>query len=224
MSGEELMSGTHDCGGDAAAYALGALDPGEAEEFKRHMDGCVVCRDELLAFQEVVDALPMSAVQHPVRRSLRRRVLTQVRDEARTAQRAARPARRAFPRPALAGGLLAAVVVAVVVGVVAGGSNSTHVYRASVGYAQLRVSSGHAELVVNRLPPAPNGRIYEVWLRRPNQAPSPTKALFGVTSKGAADVGVPGNLHEVSAVLVTQEPAGGSPHPTSAPVIVTPIT
>ena len=38
-----------------------------------------------------------------------------------------------------------------------------------------------------------------------------------------ADGGVPGDLHGVTKVLVTQEPAGGSLVPTSAPVIVAPL-
>jgi anti-sigma-K factor RskA len=210
-----------DCGGDAAAYVLGALEPDEAEKFRRHLEGCVVCRDEVNAFQHVADALPIAAPQHPVPRGLRRRVLNEVHADAR-AKAAGRKPRFAFAgRPAFAGGMVAvaAVCVAVVVALSSGGS-STRVYRASVGNASLRVTGGRAELVVNRLPPAPAGRIYQVWVRRGNGAPSPTKALFGVTANGAADVGVPGNLAGVNMVLVTQEPAGGSLHPTSAPVIV----
>ena len=70
----------------------------------------------------------------------------------------------------------------------------------------------------------PAGHIYEVWLQHGHQAPSPTSTLFGVTSSGAGDVGVPGSLHGVSHVLVTAEPLGGSLHPTSNPVIVARIT
>ena len=51
----------HDCGGDAAAYALGALDRQEADAFRAHLESCVVCRDELAAFRPVVDQLPMTA-------------------------------------------------------------------------------------------------------------------------------------------------------------------
>ena len=54
-------------------------------------------------------------------------------------------------------------------------------------------------------------------------APSPPRALFSVSSSGAADVGVPGDLDGVTQVLVSQEPAGGSLAPTTAPVIVAPL-
>ena len=46
MTVEQSMSGQHDCGADAAAYVLGALEPAEAEAFTRHLATCVVCRDE----------------------------------------------------------------------------------------------------------------------------------------------------------------------------------
>jgi hypothetical protein len=102
-----------------------------------------------------------------------------------------------------------------------GGGSATRVIQASVGDAQLRISGGRGELIVNRLPSPAPGRIYEMWLQHGNGAPSPTRTLFSVTAAGTADVGVPGNLHGVSHVLVTQEPAGGSQAPTRAPVIAT---
>jgi anti-sigma-K factor RskA len=219
MNGEEPMSGTHDCGADAAAYALGALEPQEAERFRAHLEDCVVCRDELSAFRQVAAALPMTAPQHPVPRGLRRKVLKQVHSEARAGAGGHRSTARI--RPTWAGALAGAVAVAVaiVIAVGTGGSNP-HVYAASVGDAQLRVSDGHAELVVNRLPQPAPGHIYEVWLQRPGKALQPAKALFGVTRSGAADVDVPGDLHGVSQVMVTEEPAPGSPAPTTNPVIV----
>jgi anti-sigma-K factor RskA len=219
MSDEEPMSGIHDCGADAAAYALGALEPDEAERFKAHLEDCVICRDELTAFQQVTDALPMAAPQHTVPRALRRRVLSQVRTEAAGDTRvAARTGPRI--RPAWAGALAGAVAVAVAVVIVVGSGSSTRVISASVGDAQLRISGGHAELIVNRLPQPASNHIYEVWLERAGGQPQPTTALFGVTHNGTADVGVPGNVHGVSEVMVTQEPAGGSPHPTTDAVIV----
>jgi anti-sigma-K factor RskA len=205
-----------DCGGEAAAYVLGALEPVEAEDFRRHMDSCVVCRDEVSAFQQVADALPMSAHQHSLPRGLRRRVLSEVRADAA----AGKQRTRTRPRPAFAGALAAAAAVAIAVVFALSSGSATDVFHASVGSASVRVSDDHAELVVNHLPQAPSGRIYEVWLKRGSAPPSPTKALFGVTAAGAADVDVPGNLAGVNVVMVTQEPAGGSPHPTSAPVIV----
>src|SRR5439155_16719061 len=68
-----------DCGRDAGAYVLGCLEASELEDFRRHLAGCVVCRDEVAALQLVVELLPMAAPQLAVPRALRRRVLAEVR-------------------------------------------------------------------------------------------------------------------------------------------------
>jgi anti-sigma-K factor RskA len=220
--------------GDAAAYALGALEPDEAEAFRRHLETCAICRDELAALMPVADLLPMAAPQQPVPRGLRRRVLAQARTDARAAGgegaqgggRAGAPAARPrLRRPMVAGGLVAAVVAAVIAGVVllSGGTGGTRVFPASVGHATLYVSAGRAQLVVRRLPVPRHGRVYEVWLLRPHRAPS-RSSLFVVGPAGSARVNVRGDIHGVSGVAVTQEPAGGTSRPTSAILIVTPVT
>jgi hypothetical protein len=55
-------------------------------------------------------------------------------------------------------------------------------------------------------------------------APKPTDALFNVTSAGRATVGIPGGVRGVRDVLVTSEPAGGSPAPTRNPVVIAPLS
>jgi anti-sigma-K factor RskA len=232
MTIQDSTPGKHDCGADAAAYVLGALEPDEAEAFVRHMDGCVVCRDEVAAFQQVADALAMAPPQHRAPHGLKRRVLRAVQESDPQARRTARwrPAWLGsvalVPRPALAAiaTLAIAVVVVVAIALGSGGSSGKRVIAASVtgspGSAQLTVSGGHAELVVRNFPQPAAGHIYEVWkLRSGAKVPSATRALFSVNSSGAGDIGVPGDLHDVTAVLVTQEPAGGSLVPTRAPVI-----
>jgi anti-sigma-K factor RskA len=227
MTDMDPIGHERDCGDDVAAYALGALSEAEAEAFRRHLETCVVCRDELAVFEQVVNALPMSAPAYDPPPGLRRRVLRAVAEEPRphTPRAArARPSVR-LRRPAMAFGSAAvALAVAAVVVVLAVGSGSSHtrVVTAQVtgrGSASLRVSGGHNELVLHRFAAPPAGKIYEVWLQRGSGAPSPTKALFSVNAQGDAEVDVPGSLHGVSHVLVTPEPAGGSPHPTHAPVI-----
>lgn len=231
MSMDVPPSTPHDCSGEAAAYALGALEPAEADAFRRHLETCVVCRDEVSAFERTVDALPSAVPQYRAPRTIRRRVMRDVRADAR--KRAAAAPRRhsrgaGARRPVLAGaGALATAVIALVLVLsLAGGGAHTHVYRAAVsgaGSAQLRVSGGRAELVLHHFPPPPAGEVYEVWLQRGAAAPSPTRTLFSVTSGGDADVGVAGVVSGVSRVMVTPERAGGSLVPTHAPVIVAPL-
>jgi hypothetical protein len=250
MSERELRTGGPDCGGDAAAYALGALEPEEAAAFRRHLETCVVCRDELAAFEQAVDVLPAAVPQYQAPASLRRRILTEVRSGAaagaeagaaaatgpdrhahtarrRLRDRHAHTARRRLrdrPRLPLLTGLAAAAAAAIVAIVLAtSGSSGTRVITAAVtgpGRAEIRLTGGRAELILTGFPSPPPGEIYEVWLQRGSGAPSPTRTLFGVTTRGGADVGVAGRLTGVSHVLVTAEPAGGTLVPTHAPVIV----
>lgn len=230
MSERESMPGPHDCGGDAAAYVLGALEPQEAEAFREHMQQCAVCRDEVEALGGVVRALPVATLQYKAPRGLRRRVMQQVREEQAAAAHAAtvrRPLGKSLGRARnrlLAGVATAAVAVAgVVAGVELTAGTAATVIQAQLtgisGSAQLRVTNGRAELVVRHLTPPGHGHVYEVWLRSGTAAPVPASVLFGVNSAGNADVGIPRRMRGVSAVLVTPEPYGGSPQPTHKPVI-----
>lgn len=230
MSSRDRGGEQSDCGRDAAAYVLGALDADEAAEFGRHIGGCVICRDEVAALQSVVDELPMAAPQLPAPRGLKRRVLADARAEHVTTAAAGsrwRTARGPSPRARAALALAAVLALVAIVGglkISSGGSPSTRVVHASVvalsASAVVRLTDGHGELIVHRMPAAPAGKIYEVWLRRPGSPPMPTSALFDVTSAGSAAVDVPGELHGVEEVLVTPEPLGGSLSPTHAAVIL----
>jgi anti-sigma-K factor RskA len=220
----------HEHSEDAAAYALGALGETEAEAFRRHLDECVVCRDEVAAFREAVAALPGGEPQYCASKELRRRVIRSVRADAR--HRVAGPSvlrrgRRLVPRwrlnPAVA--LATAVVIgfATLAGVeLATGPRSAapRTIAASLGDAQLRVTGNHAELIVHHLPTLPAGKTYELWIERGQRAPHPTNTLFSVNDQGTANIGVPGTVSGDSSVLVTAEPAGGTQVPTTAPVVV----
>ncbi|MGH2851762.1 MAG: anti-sigma factor [Solirubrobacteraceae bacterium] len=72
------------------------------------------------------------------------------------------------------------------------------------------------------MPPAPAGKIYEVWVERRSTA-MPTDALFDANAAGGATVAVPGNLHGAQAVLVTAERSGGARVPTMTPLIDAPL-
>jgi anti-sigma factor RsiW len=232
VSDRDRTTDRSECGGNAAAYALGALDAAEAEAFRRHLETCSVCQEELAAFTAVVDELPLAAPPHPAPAGVRRKVMREVAADAR---RAGRPAPRTpltgrgwvVPRPVLALGAALLIAVGVFAAVQAGSSGTTHVIGAQVvgsGSAQLRIAHGRGSLVLHHFAAPPAGKIYQVWIQRGKAAPSPTTTLFGVTSSGNADVDVPGSLHGVSTVLVTPEPPGGSPSPTHAPVITVSLT
>jgi hypothetical protein len=227
-----MSAGDQHCGADAAAYVLGALEPAEAEAFRRHLAACTICQDELVALRGVADSLALAAPQRRPPPELRRRLMRAVRAEQRAAGGQAENARRrrrrppaAFVRAALATGLAVVLALAVLgaVNLFAGSPTSRTIDSTvigSAGRAQLQRSGSHAELVLNHFPAPPPGHVYEVWLGRAGHAPAPTSALFSVTAAGTGDVAIPGDLRGVSEVLVTPEPDGGSQAPTHAPVIV----
>ena len=230
MSGEDRITNGRRCGDDTAAYVLGALEPAELEAFRRHLADCASCQKEVAEFERLTGALPDASVQYQVPKDLRRRVLAEVRATPKAAAQAGGTTRirttRSWRPLAAWAGAFAVVVIAVIIAfaVGSGGSSGTRVIQASSGSAELRIAGAHGDLIVRRLPQLPAGRIYEMWVQRGSAQPVPTGTLFGVSSSGTASVGVPGSLSGVSTVLVTQEPAGGTPAPTTTPVIVAPVT
>ncbi|MGH2947345.1 MAG: anti-sigma factor domain-containing protein, partial [Solirubrobacteraceae bacterium] len=97
--------------------------------------------------------------------------------------------------------------------------------QAPAASAELHVLDGEAMLVAEGLPAPPEGRVYQVWIKRPGiEAPEPTSALFLPRSDGSAAAAVPGDLAEMEAVLVTHEPRGGSRAPTRAPLLSAPMS
>ncbi len=170
----------HDCSGDAAAYVLGALEPAEAEAFRRHLESCVVCRDEVTAFERLVDVLPSAVPQYRAPRSLRR----DVRRDVRSAPKPEAPRRRQWPAAvspwgATAGALAALAVVLVLV--LSGGGSGSRVVAASVvgsGRADVSLTGTQAELVLRDFPAPPAGEVYQVWLQRGQGRPIPTGTLF----------------------------------------------
>ena len=235
MSASNSSSQLPACGDDVAAYALRALDAVEAERFQVHLEACAVCRDELAAFKYALDGLPLSVAHHAAPGPLRRRVLDAVEREATSAPHRRRRrlrlpfgANRWSPRTALALGAVC-IAAAAIVGLQLGSSSplETHVYAAQVtglGTAEVKVTGRRGELIVHRFSPPPAGEIYQIWLGRPGHAPIPTSALFSVTASGDGDVEVPGDLHRITSLMVTPEPAGGTRTPTHPAVIRAQLT
>jgi anti-sigma-K factor RskA len=221
------------------AYLLGALEPEECERFETHLSGCPVCRADVDELRVAVDALPVSVA--PVRppAALKDRIMAVVEEDAELLAAAGRGRagrRRSgwrFPggwllRPGIA---LACALVLLAAGGVAGvllsgGEDARTVVattRAAGADVRLEIRDGGAMLVAKNMPAPPRGRIYQVWLKRPGKDPEPTSVLWSTRGDGSAEVAVPGSLDGVEAVLVTDEPPGGSDEPTKPPVITAAI-
>jgi anti-sigma factor RsiW len=223
---------------DASAYVLGALEETEVDAFRGHLAGCAACRDEVLHLQPVADSLAVGVPFEHAPGGLRARLMAVVHGEAEllraAGQDADRPARARSRRFWLSPSFAAtgALAVGLLIGalVIGGGSSvRTRVIQATVvapgthANAALHQTGSHFVLELVGFPAPPPGRIYEVWLEHGAQPPQPTDVLFSVTLHGNGSVVVPGDLKGVSKVLVTDEPLGGSPHPTRNPIIVAPV-
>jgi anti-sigma-K factor RskA len=221
-----------DCNGNAAPYVLRALPDSEHDAFVAHLATCAVCREEVAALQMVAAALPAAVPQLRAPAQLKANVMREVGSDARRQRlladgapaRGRARARAPHWRPVLAPLAVGLAVLALLVVVLASsGGGGARIVRAQVlapgASGFVRVSGGQAELTLRGMPATTAGRVYEVWVKRVG-APSPTDALFTVTSAGAATVGVPGGVSGVHELLVTSEPLGGSPAPTRNPTVI----
>ena len=224
---------------DAAGYVLRALADDEDDAYEQHLADCAICAQKVEELGFVGDALLGAVPQLTAPPEIRGRVMAVVRAEAELLQaagpaadrpqktRAARSSRHWWLPSRLQVAALASVLLAVGVAggvLVTGGDGDARTVVAKVAEpgakAQVRVGEDGAKLVVAGMPSPPEGRVYQVWLRRgPDRVPEPTNALFSVSREGRASVDVPGDLEGVDAVLVTDEPLGGSKLPTRSPVI-----
>jgi anti-sigma-K factor RskA len=227
---------------NVASYVLGAMPEDEHERFAAHLATCEHCQTTVAELQVAADALPLAATQIVPPPELKDRVMNVVRSEAQLRQAAEEPAaarvkepkrrwwRGRFlglaPLPAAAASLLLAVLVAGGILVAGGGDNTRTVQgqvliaSAPTARATLKLSDDATKLTVSGMPAPPAGKVYQVWLKPPMQAPRPTRALFRVDAKGDADVQIQNSrLKGIEQVLVTAEPDGGSQAPTSDPVI-----
>jgi len=229
------MSDHHDWSDSVGAYLLGALPPEELATFEAHLRHCDACRRDVEELRVAADALPVSVAPVAPPPALKQRIMAVVESEAELLAAAGRradvptPARRRRRwsprvRPAFAA---AAAAVLLGLGVVAGillpgGDDARTVVASSTApgaHVELEIGDDGATLVARDMPAPPQGRIYQVWLKRPGSDPQPTSVLWSTRADGSAEVAVPGSLDGVEAVLVTDEPEGGSDVPSKPPVI-----
>ncbi|HEV2999798.1 MAG TPA: anti-sigma factor [Solirubrobacteraceae bacterium] len=229
------MTGTHTdgCGSDVAAYALGALPDDDARRFEAHLRTCHLCRTDLASLRPVVDALPAAADAVAPPPALKKRIMgvveTEARERRRERERAARPRRTGRrlgfvtlrPLPAVAAAC-ALVLAGVGIGVAVLQDGATTVDGQCIRGCErvaMSVDDGHGTLKVEGMAQPPAGRVYQVWTQRFGEDPRPTDALFTVDKDGSASVDVPADTGRVDQVLVTDEPPGGSPAPSTAPYL-----
>jgi anti-sigma factor RsiW len=225
------MSDIHALSG---AYVVDALHDLERAEFERHLAGCASCRTEVDSMRDAASHLAdLSSTPPPA--DLRAKILDEVQTVRPLRPQTVSPTRSRRRIPALAAA--AALVVGLGTGVTAvwrpwepdtvqlsladrvrqapdaqtwtqalpAGGRVTVTRSQSVGSAVWKTSGMH---------PAPSGRVYELWLQAPDESLKPA----GLMSAGDAEVILRGNAATAIGAGITEEPAGGSPAPTTAPL------
>jgi anti-sigma-K factor RskA len=219
---------------DLAAYALGALEEGEADRLRAHLETCEECRHHLRWLEPAVELLPRTVEQLEPPPRLRDSLLETVQAESPPAareprRRAAAGRWRAFGlavwRPVTAVAAAAMLIVGVVAGYLVHGSGGggTTTLEAQAMPAAPRVhgvlerQGGSGILRVQGMPSLARDQVYEAWVQRDGKLqPS---SLFVPRRNHTADAAIPGQLNGADAVLVTKEPRGGSRQPTSPPLL-----
>ncbi|HNC06937.1 MAG TPA: anti-sigma factor [Solirubrobacterales bacterium] len=232
--------------GQLPAYLLGALDPGERADLEHHLDGCAECKAELTWLEPATATLAAGVEQFEPSSDLKARVMAAVDadlaehpvpspdpievDSAPRPRPERRPVARwlsGILRPAVLGAVAAALFVGVALGVVLNGGDDTSptgpsrqvlTGSSTIGADAVMVASdGTGTLKMTNLKRPDDDQVYQAWIQR-GQEIEPTESLFVPNKDGSAVASIP-DISGVTAVMVSAEPRGGSPQPTTAPVI-----
>lgn len=232
---------------DLAAYALGALEPAEAEVLELHLDSCDSCRERLRWLYPALDLLPASVEQVSPPETLRESLMAAVRDEAESVADERAPARskparapqkrsrwqgfgEIFMRPALGLAVVVVLIAGAASGYVLRGSDPAATPKNTFveakptrgappgASATLERHGDSATLHVNQMPEIDRDQVYEVWVERGGVMEPASTFILG--RDGSAEAAVPGPLQGAEGVYVSTEPYPGSARPTSPPVLV----
>jgi anti-sigma-K factor RskA/putative zinc finger protein len=223
---------------EVAAFALGALDPAQLDEFREHLDGCRRCQEELRRLEPAVRVLPEGVEQRSPSPELKLRLMEEVRADIEAERRERSSARRTFGewlRGVRLGGLTwkplagLAVVILIVAGGIGylvgngGGSNvqTTEVKQENGIVATVVTEGGHGELRLTGVGQLPQGKVLEAWVQR-GEAVEPVEALFTPDDEGNATTTID-DMSGVGVVMVTREPQGGTKAPTTKPIVEVPL-
>lgn len=213
---------------DLAAYMLGALEPAEATELERHLEGCERCREEMRWLEPAVHSLPESVERREPPKQLRQSLMAEVRADARGEQASERaPWWRSLWETrglrAATGFALVALLVAGVVGyeVGRGGSGdepTNTIVRQVDGMTVKMIQEGESgTLQLSGVPQVPPDKVLEAWVEREGEVEA-VPALFVPDRHGQAETTIE-DMTGVTTVMVTEEPPGGSETPTGEPLM-----
>jgi anti-sigma factor RsiW len=179
--------------GLTAAYALDALDAREQAEYEAHLDACAGCQEELASLHGAAASLAYAVDAPAPPPDLRGRILTQARSE-RASVVPLRP-RWAFRATAAAAVLAACAALGLGIWAASLSSSLVEEREAAAALAELvdaeRIplegadgallvgANGQAALVIRGLDEAPEGKLYEAWVRTDGETMLPAGTFDG---------------------------------------------
>jgi anti-sigma-K factor RskA len=217
-----------------APYVLGATDREEASMVRSHISSCDECMAEADHLAQVAGTLALAVEDVPLPSGFADRVLSEAtgREAGQEKPAASRARRRWSLLPALAGAALLLVVAVMSVSLVQTRTELNQKERALTAMlhedtglnlrgtgasGKMVPTSDGSYFVVAGLHQAPDNHTYQLWLLRDGE---PTSAgTFDVTD-GVALIETDLEIDQFDAAAVTVEPAGGSPGPTSDPILI----
>lgn len=227
------------------AHALSALDAEEARAMNQHLSECAECRDELADWESTASALALNAEPVEPSPQVRDRIMGAIRTDVASEKVVEFPARRSVWTSFGSLGAIAAVVLfaALIVSVVvlwqqnramrdqiarsdafvklltAPGTRMAELagtVQASGATAKIAYDkTGHAMLMAKGLPPAPQGKEYQLWYIVGTKPPMPGKSFAtDATGQGTLTDQMPNEAMDSAVFAITLEPTGGLPAPT----------
>jgi hypothetical protein len=215
------------------AYALDALDEADERAYEAHLSGCEQCREELASLREAATSLAYAVEAPGPPDALRGRILQQARAERPNVV----PLRPRFARATQA---VAAVAAVAAIGFAGwsvrlrgevdrarSGQREAISVIAEPGTRQIPLEgdggalylspTGAAALVISRLEPAPNGKVYEAWVIE-NGKPKPAGTFDGAESPAVVSLREP--VPAGALVAVTRERGKGGTVPRGPRVLL----
>ncbi len=221
----------------SGAYAVDALDDVERAAFEVHLAGCDDCRIEVAELQAAAGLLTEIGPVTPSP-SVRSAVLAEIGTVRPLPPRQASALHRRRSRALL---VAVAAVIALLVGGIAvtrpwsentsqtpnasdrvlAAKDATKVSMDLPGGARATVvrsiSEGRAVLITRGMSDPPAGKVYQLWL----QSRRGTMVPAGLMPQRADQTMLlDGDASTATAAGITIEPAGGSPQPTSTPIVL----
>jgi anti-sigma-K factor RskA len=212
-----------------APYALGAVSPDEERTIRVHISSCDECAAEAQAYLATTERLALTVQPVPLPANFTERVLQRI---AREEPEAALVRRRRWRLPALAVLSLVLALVAVIAGYLFVDARGDLALERRVTTALLREdalklrgrgavgavvpSNDGSVFVAEGLADIPEERTYQLWLF---EGDTPVSGGTFEVDDGRAVLETDKTLENFSGAAVTVEPEGGSPGPTTDPVL-----